>query len=344
MQKAYLYEKLDDKNVRCLACKNYCVIPSGKSWICRVRKNIDWELHLIVHSNAAALNIDPVEKKPLYHFLPETNTFSIWTVGCNFGCEFCQNWEIAQISKTFQWELDSYIDDFWYYLTPFQIIDYCKKENIQSISYTYNEPIIFFEYIYDIMKQWEGVLIKHVLVTNWYESPEALEKLAPYVSAMNIDLKSFRNNFYKKVCKADLNKVLDTIKRVYELGIWVEITTLVIPEHNDTEEELNSIAEFVANVDINIPWHISAFRPDNNMNTIPPTPYSTLQKAVELWNKNNLRYIYLGNVVDSENSSTWCHNCGELLIKREWMLTKKQKNFENWMCKNCWTIVPGVWK
>ena len=332
MHEGILYEGLGEDKVKCTACKHKCVIAPGKSGICGVRVNKDGKLFLIVYGKATGVNIDPIEKKLLYHFLPGTDIFSLGTVGCNFKCDFCQNWDMSQK-----------IDNLGQDLLPEQIIEICLEKKIPSIAYTYNEPTIFFEYLYDTAKLAKKKGIKNILVTNGYESDEALEKMKGLIDAMNIDLKSFSNDFYKKLCKAKLQPVLDTIKKAYELGFWIEITTLIIPGKNDSKEELEKIAKFIANIDKNIPWHLSAFHPDYKMTNVLQTGREILERAYEIGKNVGLKFVYVGNVVDEDRSATYCPKCSSVLIKRPYF-NSSIENFKDGKCSECGEKIKGVWK
>lgn len=244
----------------------------------------------MVYGKAVALHVDPIEKKPLYHFMPGTEVLSFGTVGCNFRCDFCQNWDISQVSKPPTSQI------FGQDLPPKKIVEIAKKEKIPSIAYTYNEPAIFFEYAYDTAKLAHKTGIKNVYVSNGYESAEAREKIAPLLDAINIDLKSFDEKFYQKYCGARLQPVLENITQLHTFGVHLEITTLIIPGKNDSKNNLEKIAKFIAKVDKNIPWHISRFFPAYKMTDVPVTPIDTLQKAQKLGKKAGLKYVYIGNI------------------------------------------------
>lgn len=344
MRKAILYEKLDHDDVKCTACNNYCFISKGNTGICGVRKNINGELHLLVYGQAAAMYVDPVEKKPLFHFMPREKVFSVGTVGCNFGCEFCQNWDISQsikeAKKKKQFEAVNNFLQYGYKLMPEKIIETCKQRKIPMIAFTYNEPVIFFEYAYDTMKLAKKEGIKTIFVSNGYESGEALKKLKGYLDAINIDLKSFNPEFYKKYCKSKLEPVLETIKKCHELGMWVEVTTLIIPGENDSEEELEQIAKFIASVSKTIPWHVTAFQPQYKMLDKKQTPHQKLVKAYET-GKKHLKHVYVGNVLDVERSSTYCSNCNNLLIKRAYH-SARPIGLINDKCRKCKHKLEGV--
>ncbi len=335
----------DRKLIQCTACAHRCVIAPNKSGLCGVRMNKDGQLKLLVEGQVAAVNIDPIEKKPLFHFYPGEKIFSIGTIGCNFTCSFCQNWDISQALRLLKQQkrhikLDD--TDFGYKLEPQEVIDYCQKHNIKLIAFTYNEPTIFTEYAIKIMKLAKKHNIKGVFVSNGYQTKETLELLEPYIDAFNIDLKSFSNEFYKKICGAKLEPVLKTIHNIYKMKKWLEITTLLIPEENDTTKEINQIAKFIASISKNIPWHISAFHPDFKMLDKKITPQKVLLKAYNIGKKHGLNYIYLGNILDSNFSNTICPKCGKILIKRK-NFTVNQINIIDSKCRYCQQTIAGIW-
>jgi len=291
MQEAMFYNKAKGKEAQCYLCAHNCKIALGQFGFCGVRQNIQGVLNTLVYAQVIAANVDPIEKKPLYHFLPGSMSFSIATVGCNFRCGFCQNWQISQVSGQ-----DNAREV--YKLMPERIVEEAKKNHCQSISYTYTEPTIFFEYAYDIAKVAKQAGLKNIFVTNGYMSREALETISPYLDAANIDLKSFREKFYVENCKGHLQPVLDSIKLAKKLGVWIEITTLIIPGYNDSVSELSDIAGFIASVGKDIPWHISRFHPDYHFLNQKLTPIETLKKAEDLGKKAGLDHVYLGNVKD----------------------------------------------
>ena len=291
MQEAMFYNKAKGKEAQCYLCAHNCKIALGQFGFCGVRQNIQGVLNTLVYAQVIAANVDPIEKKPLYHFLPGSMSFSIATKGCNFRCGFCQNWQISQASgQNKAREV--------YKMIPERIVEEAKKNHCQSISYTYTEPTIFFEYAYDIAKVAKQAGLKNIFVTNGYMSREALETISPYLDAANIDLKSFREKFYVENCKGHLQPVLDSIKLAKKLGVWIEITTLIIPGHNDSASELSDIAGFIASVGKDIPWHISRFHPDYHFLNQKLTPIETLKKAEDLGKKAGLDHVYLGNVKD----------------------------------------------
>ncbi len=331
---ALLYNKIGENKVKCRLCSHNCIISEGKYGLCRVRKNEDGELYTLVYGDAVASSMDPVEKKPLYHFLPGTFSYSIATVGCNFRCGFCQNWQISQVK-----EAEAY-EDSSRRILPVEIVKEARINNARSISYTYTEPTIFFEYAFDTAKLASEEGIKNIFVTNGYMTEEAIEMIAPYLDAANVDLKFFSDSSYKNICGAGLKPVLQSIRKMKEANIWVEVTTLIIPDVNDSVEELGLIAQFIRDVDPHMPWHISRFFPNYDYNDTEPTPVSTLKKAEEIGKKYGLKHIYLGNV--DERIDTVCPACGKVLISRN-IYTLQKNLIKNGKCIYCNTEIKGIW-
>ncbi len=334
-KKAMLYDKLDDKKVKCNLCSHRCSINDSKYGFCGARQNIDGELFSLVYGELVAANADPIEKKPLYHFLPGTQAYSIATPGCNFRCSFCQNWQISQIRKDKETAISGLAER---YMEPEKIVQNALNFGCKSIAFTYTEPTIFFEYAFDVAKLAKKQGLYNSFVTNGYMTLEALEKINPYLDAANVDLKSFSDSFYKKICKSSLEPVLESIKNMKKLGIWVEVTTLVVPDQNDSTEELNQIADFISSLDSGIPWHISRFHPDYNYNDSSATPVETLKKAYEIGKNHGLKYVYLGNI--SEDSDTYCPNCGKIVINRGPFNVKNNK-LKDGKCPFCDTKIEG---
>jgi len=334
IKEAMLYNTLADKKVSCYLCHHHCQIVPSKFGVCGVRENREGKLYTHVYGEVIAAHVDPIEKKPLYHFMPGTTSFSIATIGCNFRCPFCQNWEISQVSKKDNKGLAGYN------LAPEDVVREAKGHRCQSISYTYTEPTIFFEYAYDSAKLARKEGLANIFVTNGYMTSEALETIQPYLDACNVDLKAFREETYKKVCHARLEPVLESIRLMKKLNIWVEITTLVVPEMNDGEEELEDIARFIAGVSPDIPWHISRFHPDYKYTHTRATPLETLRKAYSLGKKAGLRYIYVGNVL-GEQEDMLCPNCQKPLIRRTGFFVEENK-VKNSHCPFCGTQIAGV--
>ncbi|MDD5730062.1 MAG: AmmeMemoRadiSam system radical SAM enzyme [Candidatus Omnitrophica bacterium] len=336
MKEALLYEKLENKTVHCFLCAHQCRIAENKYGFCGVRQNLEGALYTHVYGKIVASHVDPVEKKPLYHFLPGSASFSIACIGCNFRCGFCQNWQISQ--KTALDTMGQEGED----TPPERVVAAALKSGCESISYTYTEPTIFFEYAKDTAKLAKEKGLYNIFVTNGFMTADCLRMIRPYLDAANVDLKSFRDESYRKVCAGRLAPVLDSIKLMRELGIWVEVTTLVVPGFNDSKEELRDIAEFLCSVDNNIPWHLSRFHPDYKFTDRSSTPEKTLKTAQEAGEKCGLKYIYVGNVYGWGND-TYCHNCKKLLVRRE-VFDILEDHIENGKCAYCRAAVPGFFK
>jgi len=335
MKEAMFYEKLDEKKVRCFLCAHHCVIKEDKRGICYVRKNIEGILYTLVYGRVVSMNIDPIEKKPLFHFQTGSTSFSIAAVGCNFRCEHCQNFEISQYPKLHEGEI------LGQHVTPEAIVEAARRNGCKSISYTYTEPTIFFEFAYDCAKLAHEKGIKNVFVSNGYTTPEATKVIAPYLDGNNIDLKG-NDDFYKKICGAKVEPVKDTIRLMKDLGVWVEVTTLIIPDYNDSEEDLREIAEFIKSVDPFIPWHVTQFYPTYKLTDKPRTPLKTLRRAKEIGFETGLKYIYEGNVPGEGGENTFCHQCKKLLIKR-FGFSIIENRMKNGKCTECGAEIKGVW-
>jgi len=290
IKECVLYKKEKNKDVRCLACAHKCIIEKDGFGTCRVRKNVSGKLMLLVYGKLASIGVDPIEKKPLYHFYPGTYAFSLGTVGCNFKCIWCQNFDISQASKE---EGDYKI--LGKEMSPENVVDEALDAGCKSIAYTYNEPTIFVEFVKDCAVIAHKKGLKNVLVTNGYFSKESFDYIKNYIDAVNIDLKSFDESTYSVYCGGKLKVVLDNIKNFYKKGIWVEITTLLVPGINDSSEELEKIAKFISSVDKNIPWHVSRFFPKYKMNGKPVTHIEDLERAYKI-GKKYLNDVHIGNV------------------------------------------------
>ena len=334
LKEALLYKKLEDNKVSCFLCSHHCLIANGKFGICSVRENRGGTLFTHAYGNLVAQNIDPIEKKPLYHFLPGSTSFSIAVAGCNFQCGFCQNWQISQIKEANALGLRSGE------VKPEEVVRQAKRSGSMSISYTYTEPTIFFEYAQDVARLAKKEDLYNVFVTNGFMTEEMIRMAQPWLDAANIDLKSFNDDYYRKLCKGRLDPVLKSIERMKKQGIWVEVTTLVVPGENDSEDEFRKIAEFLVGIDPGIPWHISRFYPQYQMDNLESTPMKTLNKAYEIGKESGLRYVYLGNVM-GKGSDTECPKCGQVLIERAGFTVRKQKIKEG-KCPHCQNPVDGV--
>ena len=335
MKEAYLYEKLEDERVRCLLCNHNCLIKNGGKGLCGVRENSSGKLVSLVYGKVIASNCDPIEKKPLFHFLPGTRSYSIATVGCNFRCLFCQNADISQMPT----DHDRVIGQE---MTPEQIVAEALNTRSATIAYTYTEPTVFFELAVDTARLAAAKGLKNIFVSNGYMTAQCLKYVFPDLHAANVDLKAFSEKFYKEQCGAKLGPVLKTLETMKETGVWLEVTTLLIPGLNDSTEELKEIAQFLANLDPNIPWHISRFHPTYRLTHIPSTPPERIQRARDLGYEAGLNYVYTGNLPGDEGEKTFCHKCGELIIDRLGFIVTQNK-VKKGLCLKCGEKIPGVW-
>jgi pyruvate formate lyase activating enzyme len=332
-----LFQQLkDDRKVLCSLCSHRCLIPDGKRGICSVRENREGVLYSLVYDKVIARNIDPIEKKPLFHFLPGSLSYSIATPGCNFRCLHCQNADISQLPRDRKGVLPG--QD----LPPQSIVEHARASRCASISYTYTEPTIYFELAYDTAQAAVRQGIRNVFVSNGYITPEALETIKPFLHAANIDLKGFSDDFYRKVCGAKLQPVLDAIRLYKKLGIWIEITTLIIPGHNDSDSELRKIAEFIRSVGQEIPWHVSRFHPTYKLTDQPITPVDALRRARQIGLDAGLRYVYQGNV-PGDGEDTACWTCKKTLVRRVGF-SIRENLITNGKCGHCGAAVDGVWQ
>ena len=323
-----------EESITCLLCRHYCTLKEGKSGICGINENDQGKLRNLTYGHPSAINLDPIEKKPLYHFLPRTTSLSIGTVGCNFRCPFCQNWSISQTSN-----VDKEVN-----YPPETIVRLALEYGAKSISYTYNEPTIWYPYARDIGLQAKKSGLRNVFVTSGYESEEVFADMQSWVDAANVDLKSFSHDYYKKTLKTSLDGVLENLKKFAASPIWVEVTTLVIPGVNDSSEELEAMAKFIHDeMGSEVPWHLSAFHPDYKMMDTPPTSLAKLLEAKEIGKRAGLKFVYLGNV--RYDSSTYCPKGGEPLIRREIYDTQiTGLDIQSGRCKKCGEKVEGVWR
>jgi pyruvate formate lyase activating enzyme len=337
MHEALLYEKRGDGSVSCSLCRHRCFILPGKSGRCRVRKNSDGTLYSLVYGRVVAEHVDPVEKKPLFHFLPGTTTYSLATVGCNFRCLNCQNHGIARFDPESAGGVPGKL------LEPEEVVGRAIASGCASISYTYTEPTIFFEYALDVARLAYQAGLKNVFVTNGYITPEALEMIAPFLHAANIDLKGFTEDFYQRVTGAHLAEVLRSISDYHRRGIWIEITTLIIPGENDDREQLEGIARFIGEkLDPAVPWHISRFFPHYKLQSYQPTAPEIISEAVAIAVRGGLQYVYEGNLQQGREN-TYCPNCGTAVLQRRGFRLLTTDSF-NGRCGNCSAKIPGVWR
>jgi len=334
---AYLYESLKDNEVKCNLCDHRCNIKSGRRGICGVRENRAGILETLVYGKVIARHIDPIEKKPLFHFLPGSLSYSIATVGCNFKCRFCQNADIAQMPSDFKGRI---VGDFF---SPEDVVAAALKGDCRTIAYTYTEPTVYFEFAYDTAKLATEKGIRNVFVTNGYMTEEALQMIHPFLDAANVDLKAFTEDFYKTTCKAQLVHVKETLIQMKSLGIFVEVTTLIIPGLNDDKKELENLSAFLVDaLGPETPWHISRFHPTYKLMDRPSTPIETLLRARDIGLKAGLKYVYTGNVPGESGEKTFCDQCGHLLIDR-WGFYVQNNRIKNGKCPQCGATVYGVW-
>jgi pyruvate formate lyase activating enzyme len=334
IKEAMLYEKLEGGSVHCALCSHRCKIAPSKRGICGVRENQDGTLYTLVYGPVIAASVDPIEKKPIYHLYPGSESYSIAAVGCNFRCTFCQNHEISQMPRE-----EGRITGRE--MTPREVVNGAINSKSKSISYTYTEPTIFFEFAHDTARLAREEGLKNIFVTNGFMTEEALEAASPWLDAANVDLKSFRDEFYRRHCGARLEPVLDTLRGMKKRGIWVEVTTLVIPTLNDDEGELREIAAFIRSLGEDVPWHVSRFFPRYSVQSLPPTPAKTIDRALEIGRKAGLKHVYSGNVPASESDNTYCFSCKNLLIGRQGYAIRGY-NLAGSKCNRCGTVLAGI--
>jgi pyruvate formate lyase activating enzyme len=335
-------QNTDDDSATCWLCAHRCRVVPGRRGVCGVRVNDGGKLYSSIYGRVIAEHIDPVEKKPLYHFLPSTTTCSVASIGCNFKCDFCQNWGISQASGIRKGDLGKQ----GRVLDPQILVEYAVSKGCGSISFTYSEPTVFFEYALDTAKIAVDAGLKTAFVSNGYMTHECLRVIKPYLYACNIDLKSFRDDFYKKRCGASLAPVLDTLKNIRAAGIWLEVTTLVIPGENDSNEELADIANFIVNeLGADTPWHVSRFFPQYRMTGVPATDPSVIEKAVDIGRTAGLSYVYAGNVSSAQD--TVCPSCGAVVIHRQGYRAEAAGLVAGddaaGCCRACGAAISGVW-
>ncbi len=335
MREASLYSRREDKSVDCYLCAFHCHIQEGKRGICGVRENIHGVLNTLVYGPLIAENIDPIEKKPLFHFLPSTSTYSIATAGCNFRCRHCQNYEISQGARELK-EIPGRA------ATPESVVEAALSAKCRSISYTYTEPTIFFEFARDTAIAAKKAGLKNIFVTNGYMTKQCLGELEGLLDGANVDIKAFTDEFYKKICGARLAPVLESIVEMRRLGIWVEVTTLIIPGLNNSPEELRELARWIYKTDKSMPWHISAFYPTYKLLDAPPTSADDLITARNIGLDEGLRYVYTGNIPGLTGESTACYKCGSLIIKRHGY-SIGEVFLQGSQCPHCEAVINGIW-
>ncbi len=332
MYEAKYYQKLDDGRLHCYLCPRHCKIGDGQNGFCYIRKNEGGKLYQLAYNQPFAINVDPIEKKPLYHFLPGTSILSLGTAGCNMGCKFCQNWNMSKAEHQHDRAFD---------FTAESAADTAKNYKCASMAYTYNEPTIWAEYVEDLSAAARADGLKNVMVTNGYITPEVIDSVYANIDAANVDLKAFTEDFYRKVTLTHLEPVLETLKMLKQKGVWIELTTLVIPTLNDAADEIKEMSEWVVdNLGPDVPMHFSAFHPDYKLRNKPATSPATLETVRDIAMERGVKYAYVGNVM-SESANTYCSGCGKPLIKRTWHSVQKN-GIKDGLCPDCGEQIPGV--
>jgi len=332
-----LWEKLDGQSVRCNLCGHRCVLSAGQYGLCGVRANVAGEMRTYSYGSLVAMNADPIEKKPLFHVLPGSRSLSVAAAGCNFQCEFCQNWQISQSPRRSGAAAGQAV-------SPRQVVTAARTYDCRSISYTYTEPTIFFEMAYETARLAHAEGIRNCFVSNGFMTELAVETISPVLDAINVDLKAFRDETYRNVMKARLEPVLRSMKALAQAGVWLEVTTLVVPGMNDSPRELGEMAAWIASeLGAHVPWHVSRFHGDYNMTDRPPTPMATLETALRLGREAGLKYVYCGNVIGRSEESTRCPACGRLVIERVGF-SVRSIDLRQGACGHCGEPIEGVWE
>ena len=335
LKEVSFYKKLPDLKIRCEICPKECEIADLERGYCGNKENRKGTYYSLVYGESCAAHIDPIEKKPLFHYLPSTKAFSIAAVGCNFECKFCQNWRIAQYRPE---QVESF------YLPPKEVVSLAKRKGCPTIAYTYTEPVVFYEYMYDTAKLAKSEGIGSVMISNGFINEEPLIELCKQLGGVKIDLKAFTEKFYKDYCSGELKPVLDTLKTLKKVGIWYEIVVLLIPTLNDSEGEIREMCQWIkAELGVQVPVHFSRFHPMYKIKNLPSTPVKTLETARKVAREVGLHYVYLGNVPGNEGESTYCPGCGEVVIRRIGYHIIKNA-IKGGKCPKCGHVIPGVWE
>jgi pyruvate formate lyase activating enzyme len=334
LKEAQFYDKLPGKKIQCKLCPRQCIIDNLERGYCGVRENREGIYYTLVHSQPCTYHVDPIEKKPFFHFLPKTDAFSFATVGCNVECKFCQNWQISQIRPEQTKNL---------FMTPEDIADSAGRNDCKSIAYTYSEPVIYYEYMYDTILAGKKKGIKSVMISNGFINSEPLKKLCGVIDGIKIDLKAFTDSFYKNYVKGELKPVLNSIEQIKKSKVWLEIVYLVIPTLNDKEDEFKKLAKWLkTNIGLDTPIHFTRFYPQYKLQNLPPTPVETLTKAKEICDAEGLHFVYVGNVPGHKGESTTCPKCKNIIIERVGYTIKSVK-VKNGKCEFCSNTIPGYW-
>lgn len=332
-KEAIFYKQLKDNKIQCLHCPHGCTVSIGERGFCRIKENNNGKFYNIVHENPCAIHIDPIEKKPFFHYMPATKSLSIATVGCNLRCKFCQNWQISQANPEDVNSINLSVED---------IVNNAQKAKTPTIAYTYTEPLIFYEYALDIAVLARERGIKNIMHSNGFINNAPLKRFCKYLDAINIDLKGFTEEYYTNICSGNLNRVLDNLVFIKnETDIWIELTTLIVPSLNDNSEVLKRMCNWIVNnLGEDVPLHFSRFFPIYKLSSLPPTPISTLEKARKIANNSGLKYVYIGNLPGNEAENTFCHKCKKVLIQRSGYTIVRNILKKN-CCPFCKELIPG---
>ncbi len=335
-KEALYYEKLENMDIRCKLCPKECEIGDKERGWCGVRENQEGIYYTLVYGNPCAYNLDPIEKKPFFHYLPGTTALSIATAGCNLNCKYCQNWQISQRRPEQTRNT---------YLPPGDLVAAAREMQSPSIAFTYSEPTVFYEYMLDTSREARKTDTGAVMISAGYMQTEPLEELCEYLTAVKIDLKSFRDDFYREICSAKLDPVLQTLKTLKRLGMWFEIVLLVVPTLNDDEAEFRELCRWIlGELGPDVPLHFSRFYPTYQLKNLPSTPIRTLEMAYEIAQDAGIRYAYIGNInPDHKANQTYCHHCGKMIIQRRGYFIRRY-DIQGGKCRYCRTPIPGVWK
>jgi pyruvate formate lyase activating enzyme len=335
LKEVMFYKKLEDVRIECEICPRACKIADRERGYCGNKENRKGTYYTLVYAQACAVHNDPIEKKPLFHYLPGTNALSIAAAGCNFECKFCQNWQIAQFRPE---QVDSYP------LTPEQIVKMTKDQGSPTIAYTYSEPVVFYEYMYDTARLGRYQGVGSVMISNGYIKEEPLVELCKYLTAVKVDLKAFTEKFYRETCSGELKPVLDTLERLRKIGIWFEIVVLIVPTLNDSEKEIREMSRWIREkLGGNVPVHFTRFHPMYKIKNLPPTPVSTLERARKIAQEAGIHYVYIGNVPGHEGEHTYCPSCKKIIIKRTGFFIL-ENHVKGGKCSFCNYPIPGVWE
>ncbi|TKJ40462.1 AmmeMemoRadiSam system radical SAM enzyme [candidate division LCP-89 bacterium B3_LCP] len=332
---AQYYEKLEKRRVRCTLCPRKCEVDDQERGYCGVRENRDGDYFTLVYGRPCTLHVDPVEKKPLFHFLPGTEIFSLATVGCNVNCKFCQNWQISQVRPEQERSYDA---------PPDKLVETALNSQTPAIAHTYTEPVIFYEYAKEIGKIAHEKGLKNTFISNGYIEEKPLKELLPFLDAVKIDLKAFTERFYQELVVGELQPVLRCLEILVEEGMWTEIVYLVIPTQNDDPDEIGQMCRWIrSNLGSDVPLHFTRFHPQYMLKTLPPTPIKTLERCHSIAREEGLNYVYIGNVASNKAEHTYCASCGEILIRRSGYRVNIEK-LDKGNCLNCGISIPGIWE